>query len=323
MHESSTMDAKSSNASEGAQPAGDRPGRLRVWMLRGALALGALLAGVALLAALALRDNPARPAVGERRVASSGDAEIHYFVAGPAGVATPVVVVPSYARSGSDFNELVLALGAAGHRTIAMQPRGVDGSTLPSFDVDLHTYAADLLAVLDAEQIDEPLIIGHAYGNRIARAFASDYPDRVSSLVLLAAGGERPTPEKTTAAIARALFSIWPERTRREAVRYAFFAEESAVPDYWVSGWHPLAGIAQARAMAETPMEEWSTGGSASILVLEPAEDAAAGGGGEALRARFPERVRVIHVEGAGHALLPEQPEIVRRAVLAELEAAQ
>ncbi|MDP6978019.1 MAG: alpha/beta hydrolase [Myxococcota bacterium] len=275
-----------------------------------------LLLGAAGFVGYGLRDAPGRDAIGTPGRAQSGAAEITFYTNGPVqGVS--VVLIPSYSRPASDFNELVVALNSAGMRTIAVQPRGIGASTLPFRDVTYHTFANDVIAVLDAVGVTAPVhVIGHAYGNRVARTVASDHPDRVGRLVLLAAGGARPTPPETSASITKALFRWASEEERRQAVHHAFFAKGSDVPESWMRGWHPLAGIAQARAMAQTPLAEWTAGGRAPILVLEPAEDAAAAGGGELLREAHPERVRVVMVEGAGHALLPERPEFVAREVI-------
>ena len=45
-----------------------------------------------------------------------------------------------------------------------------------------------------------------------------------------------------------------------------------------------------------------------------------AGGGGDFLRSRFPDWVQVLSVPEAGHALLPEQPDLVLEAVLSLAE---
>jgi pimeloyl-ACP methyl ester carboxylesterase len=285
-----------------------------------AIAALAILGALALLAFVALRDNAARQAIGERRAAESDGGVINYFVGGPSG-GSLVALLPSYARSTSDFNELVTALHVAGHRTLAMQPRGIDGSSLPSLQTSLHTYAADLLAALTAEAVARPVVVvGHAYGNRIARTFATDFPERTRALVLLAAGGEDPTPPEMTQAISKALFGIHTDAVRREAIEFAFFAEGNTAPEHWLKGWYPRAGLAQARATAGTPFEEWGSGGNAPILVLQPGEDAVAAAGGEKLAHRFPTRVRLVTIAGAGHALLPEQPEAVQRAIVDYLE---
>jgi pimeloyl-ACP methyl ester carboxylesterase len=289
----------------------------------GGAVVGLLVAIVVSAAFFALRDSPAREASGQPKRTMSGRAEIAYFTGGPEGAAR-MMLLPSYARSVSDFNELASILHSAGYQTLAIQPRGVDGSSLPSFDTSLHTLAGDVAAVLDSEKVSDPVyIIGHAYGNRVARTVASDYPDRVAGLVLLAAGGARPTPPETGQAISRVLFGIGSSLSREEAVKFAFFAKDSTVLDYWLRSWYPRAGLAQARAISNTPLDEWSSGGMAPILVLEPSEDAAAAGAGAVLSQQYPDRVRVVEVNGAGHALLPERLEFVAQEVVAYLGGAQ
>ena len=282
------------------------------------LAVGGLIAvaAAAILYCVALRDNPARSAAGEARQAASGEARIEYRASGP-DTGTAVLLFPSFARSAADFNELVADLSQAGFRTLAVQPRGVEGSTLPSGDLTYHTYAGDLAAVLDAEGVREPAhVIGHAFGNRIARTFATDHPERTRALVLLAAGGAEPTPPAVSEAIGRAMVSAYPDETRREAIAFAFFAEGNPVDADWMRGWYPEAGLAEQKATTLTPYEEWGDAGSARILVLQPAEDTAAASGGRLLREAHPDRVELVHMEGAGHAILPERPAFVSAETL-------
>ena len=318
--------------------------------LKFGLGLIALLLALSLAAGFAaLRDNRARPAAGVSRIVPSGEAEIEYLVgeplrpaassgSGPAGslvsgepAATPpgeptaaprtVVLLASYARSASDFNELAAALNAGGYRTITMQPRGMEGSSLPDLDPTLATYAADLAAILDAEEPTRPVaVVGHAFGNRIARAFSAAQPERVHQLILLAAGGEAPTPESARSALLKAVFQIFPDRVRREAIAYAFFAKGREVPEMWMRGWYPMAALAQANATAQSPPETWADAGKAPMLILEPEQDAVARGAGERIRARFPERVQLEIVPDAGHAILNERPRFVRERILRELE---
>lgn len=288
------------------------------------IALILLISTVGVLLYLALADNQARPAVGERNVAFSEGVQIHYFTSGSVDH-TPVVLLPSYARSASDFNELVVALTRAGYRTLAIQPRGIDRSELPELDLTYHDLAADIVAVLEAEKIQKSVsIVAHAFGNRVARTFATDYPTLSHQLILLAAGGEVPTPADVSSAIMKVVFGIFPEGQRREAVAFAFFAKGSKVPEYWVNGWYPLAGLAQGNATAASTTEAtnplWAEGGNDQIVILQPSEDVAAEHGAASLLERFPERVSVHLVEDAGHAILPEQPELVASLIIGALK---
>ena len=270
---------------------------------------------LAILVVVAFGDTPARPAVGEARWATLGEATLHYHASGPAS-GDVVVFFPSFARSAADFNELVEALVRAGFRTLALQPRGVEGSTLPSGDPTYRLYAGDLAAMLDAEEIDEPVhVLGHAYGNRIARTFATEYPQRTRSVVLLAAGGAVPTPPDVSNAIGRAMLAATPASMRRDAVGFAFFAEGNEVSEDWLRGWYPRAGLAEQKAVGAMPYEAWGHAGRAPILVLQPESDKAAAEGGRMLKDAFPDRVELVVVPGAGHALLPERPTMVAREV--------
>ena len=84
-------------------------------------------------------------------------------------------------------------------------------------------------------------------------------------------------------------------------------------------GWYPRAGLAQGRATASTPLPQWSSGGSAPMLVVQPANDAAAPDGGEKLKRLYPDRVTTLNLENAGHASLPEQGAAIARIVLGHL----
>lgn len=274
------------------------------------------VAAAAILYPMALRDNPARAATGEARQTSSGDATIEYRAHGPT-TGTAVLLFPSFARSAADFNELVLDLSQAGFRTLAVQPRGVEGSTLPSGDFTYHTYAGDMAAVLDAEGVTQPaFVLGHAFGNRIARTFAADYPGRTRGVVLFAAGGVEPTPPEMGDAIGKAMIRDYPEETRREAIAFAFFADGNAVGEDWMRGWYPEAGLAEQTATILTPYKEWGDAGTAPILVLQPSEDDVAVNGGRLLKEAHPDRVELVIVERAGHAILPERPEQISAETL-------
>ncbi len=273
-----------------------------------------------LLSAVILLDNPARPVVGQPLLAVNQGIDVRYYISGPDN-AEVVVLLASFARSGSDFNELVDRVNRAGYRALILQARGIDGTGLPGYNVTLFDYANDLAAVLNQEKLRAPVtLVGHAFGNRIARAFASRYPARVRSLILLAAGDSGP-PADVRNDVFKILVRILPDSVRSEALHRAFFAPGNHAPNYWMSGWYPRAGLAQGRATASTPLAQWSSGGTAPMLVVQPAQDAAAPDGAEKLKLLHPDRVTVVNLENAGHAILPEQPEEIARIVLGHLDS--
>ena len=72
----------------------------------------------------------------------------------------------------------------------------------------------------------------------------------------------------------------------------------------------------QGAAVRRTPTDDWWSGGGAPMLVVQGLDDRIAPpANGRALR---DERVNttLIELDGAGHALLPEQPDAIGAAVL-------
>lgn len=291
------------------------------------LALAALSTAIAASLFVAHQVNGAgtRQALGKQRVAGREAQSVGYYDHGQ-GQGPPVVLLASLARSVSDFNELVDALSGAGFRTLAVESRGI-GQTAgggPFAAGSLHELGRDVLIVLrDAgipadQRVD---VIGHAFGNRVARILATDHPERVRSLTLIAAGGHAPVEPQVGRAMVVSTLSFLPWIVREPALRAAFFAPENEIPEWWQTGWWFWGGVGQAAAAAATRPSEFWRGGDAPMLVIQAENDtlAPASQSGDLLAAEFPERVRLVRIPSAGHALLPEHPELIRDATLAFL----
>lgn len=236
-----------------------------------------------------------------------------------------VVLLPSLGRGASDFDDLAARIAAAGHRTAAVNPRGIGNSKGPE-PHSLGDYARDVFETIKAlqpprarEPIKPVVLIGHAYGNRLARAVAAKYPEAVSRLVLLASGGQI----AMAPAINKALNDVFDPALSPEAhiaaVRTAFFAPGND-PEVWRDGWYGAVARQQQTAVRNSPPDTWVAGGNKPIHIIQAAQDAVAPpANAEALRAAHPDRVEVAVLENAGHAMLPEQPDRLARLVLERL----
>lgn len=162
-------------------------------------------------------------------------------------------------------------------------------------------------------------LVGHAFGNRVARVTATEHPDAVESVILLACGGAvRPQPDD--AAALQAVFDIDLDADAHlAAVDRAFFADGNDA-SVWADGWHPLVAFRQGVATESLDVAYWWDAGTAPVLVVQPVNDViAVAANALDVVERLGDRARLVTVPNAGHALLPEQPAATFTAVLAWL----
>ncbi len=265
-----------------------------------------------------LSNVPPRPSVGEATTLVSGDETRGYYIS---GTGPSVVLLASLGRAASDFNELVASLNQAGYRTIAIDPPGIGDSTLMDAEgMTGHDLADGVHEIVEKEVTagEQIVVLGHAFGNRIARTYAADYPERVAATVLVAAGGKVAIDPKAAEALRSTFLTFMPDWWRRPKVRYAFFSGDNEIPDYWMGGWSTGTAQLQGHTTRTTPSSDFWGGGMAPMLVVQAMDDTIAPPEHTAvlLKEEFGDRVTVAEIENAGHALLPEQPEQVAEAIL-------
>ncbi|HEX6060350.1 MAG TPA: alpha/beta hydrolase [Gemmatimonadaceae bacterium] len=234
----------------------------------------------------------------------------------------PAVLVPGWACSAYVFHANVGAVLASGHRVVIVEPRGLGASSKPRARGD---YAASalvrhLLAALDALALDRVALVGLSMGGGLTLRLALAAPERVTRLVLfdpagigripLAALGRLPAAGALARLLARlpsavhraivalGMWSIYGDasRVRREDVEE--FRALAELPGYYEAqaamlreyDWRPIAPEALAALRAPTLLVR----GTRDRLVL--VRDL------EALRRSLPPSVRLLPVDGAGHA---------------------
>jgi pimeloyl-ACP methyl ester carboxylesterase len=232
------------------------------------------------------------------------------------GSGAPVVLLANAGCSTGYFDHLASVLVTGGFQTISINMRGVGGSRGSLDSATLHDLAGDVAGVIKAIGCGPVHLVGHAFGNRIARCVAADQPSLVRSVTLLAAGGliGPSTPLGTGLRNATQAKMNGSDCVTTLGARWLSPASDPKVLEQ-VECW-PAVHIAHLATSGNVPLEDWWSAGTAPLLVIQGLDDEAAPpGNGHALREQFGERVRVIDLPRAGHFLLLEQPEAVTHAI--------
>jgi pimeloyl-ACP methyl ester carboxylesterase len=250
-----------------------------------------------------------------RTIIQHGDVRIEILAQGDG---PRIVLLPSLGRGAQDFDRIAERLAQAGYRVLRPQPRGIGRSEGPLTGIDLHDYAADVAAVIEHESKGPAFVVGHAFGNRVARMLATDRPELVRAIALVAANiGKAPSPPQVRAAIRDSADPSLPDAERLAALRFAFFAPGND-PGAWLDGWYPDVLAAQRVAGDRTSRDEDFAGGRSPILYLRAGHDPLAHvEDAEAYKAQFGARVTIVVIARASHAVIAEQPDAVSDALIA------
>lgn len=236
-----------------------------------------------------------------------------------------IVILPSLGRSGRDYDKVADYLQADGFRVVRPEPRGIGKSKGPMENLSVHDFARDVAAVVDHENKGPVVVVGHAWGNFPARMLATDRPDLVRGVVLAAASAgkvpagstEKPIGPEMRQAIDGAGDMRLSEAQRLTYLRKAFFAKGND-PTVWLGGWHEETHEAEGHARNITPVDDYFAAGNAPILDLQGEEDAVAPRRfSGVLKGMLGDRVQVVVLKHAGHAMAPEQPEAMADAISA------
>ncbi|MEU6404188.1 alpha/beta hydrolase [Streptomyces sp. NPDC046985] len=234
------------------------------------------------------------------------------------GAGPPVALLPSYGRDGTaDFDDFAGHVAADGYTVIRPQPRGAAGSTGVTSDVSLTDLGADVASALRATAHAPAVLLGHAFGNIVARVVATTWPESVHAVGLLAASGSRPPPDiAETPAIAGDVTA--PEAVRLDALRRGFFAPGHD-PHPWLAGWYPDVLAMEVAAAPRGDLRKnafWNAGTARLVEVIPEFDPFKPRDQWLELREENGGRVTTRIVAGAGHALFPEEPTGVLDALL-------
>jgi pimeloyl-ACP methyl ester carboxylesterase len=256
-----------------------------------------------------------KAAAPTRIMVTRGDAHLEVLTQGNGPA---IVLLPSLGRGATDFDPIAERLAGGGYRVLRPQPRGIGRSTGPWTSVKLEDLAADIAAVIEHDKCGPAFVVGHAFGNRVARTLATLRPDVVRGVGLIAANvGRNPSPPDVRAAIRMSADLRAPADERIKALQFVFFAPGSDA-SVWLGGWYPEVLAAQRIAGDLTPRELDYAAGSAPVLYIQPSHDPLARhDDAEEYKKALGDRVTVVVIANSAHAVIVEQPAAVSDALIA------
>jgi pimeloyl-ACP methyl ester carboxylesterase len=172
--------------------------------------------------------------------ADIGGMRLHYLER--AGEAGPIVFLHGLSANAHCFDYITETALSTRFRVLALDLRGRGASDKPLTGYSIEEHAADVIAWLDALQIDNVILAGHSYGGFLASFLAVHYSARVSRLVLLDIADSAVRSPRVAALLRPSLARLtlsWPSRGEYlEAMRATPFltaAWDSALERYYGS----------------------------------------------------------------------------------------
>ena len=249
----------------------------------------------------------------------NGDTAIETYVQGSG---PSVVMLPSYGRDGGDdFDATATRIAAAGYLVVRPQFRGTAGSSGPLDGVTMKDLCQDVATAVREFASGPSVVLGHAFGNIVARGVALYFPNRVTAIGLLAASSSAP-PHDVGITPFQAGDLDAPEADRLAALQRGFFAPGHDARA-WLSGWYPATLAMEKRTVPQGDLSKsdlWGGGNSPILEVIPEFDPFKPRAQWTELRDQFGSRVTTRIVAGASHALFPEQPDGLLEAIMPWLQ---
>jgi aminoacrylate hydrolase len=109
-----------------------------------------------------------------------GDAELYYEIHGSGD---PLVLVTGLGGNAS-YWALQVPMFAKDFKVVVYDHRGSGRSTMSPISYSVDQMTADVVALMDALEIERAHFVGHSLGGAIAQVMAIEHPDRMRSLVI-------------------------------------------------------------------------------------------------------------------------------------------
>ncbi|RDL49236.1 Soluble epoxide hydrolase [Ensifer sp. M14] len=288
-------------------------------------------------AAPALADIKPYPATFTAENVATNGTTLHVRVGGSGPT---IVLLHGYGETGDMWVPLAAEL-ARDHRVIVPDLRGMGLSEKPTTGYDKKNEAQDIAGVLDALKADKVDVVAHDIGNMVGYAFAAQYPDRTTKLVLMDAPlpGIGPWDEILKSPLLWHFRFGGPDMERLVAGRERiyldrFWNEFSADPTKWneASRQHYAklyaqpgamrAGFAQFAAFDQDVIDNqgFLKQGKLRMPVLAVGGEKSFGPTMAVVARAAADNVTEVVIPASGHWLMEEQPEATAKAIRSFLD---
>jgi pimeloyl-ACP methyl ester carboxylesterase len=225
------------------------------------------------------------------------------------------------------WGERAMGLPTLG-RVVRFDPRGVGASGDGPAPFSLGDVAADARALLDHLRIERAILVGHAWGGRVAQVFARDYPERSAALIVCSTGGHIPATgleadrEAMAAAERAGDRAAWDAAAARVYCAPGLHDRDPALAsellDHLWQGRRSSARIAAASRLTPSATY-WGTARCPALLLYGRHDRQATEANARDLHAHLPD-ARLVFIEDAAHLVVREQPERILAEVRRFLE---
>lgn len=242
--------------------------------------------------------------------------------------APPIILIPGWACSAWVFHETLAPLAAAGFHAIAVDLKGHGLSDKPHDPAEyrLHSMRDHVLGIMDALGLPRASLVGHSMGGAIACQVAALSPDRITALAMVAPVGftgvrgmmlfKALTPQfaipllsrLATRTLVRVMLNVVYGSLRRPTSRdVSEFWAPAQFADFTRAMRHMLHEFTWDTPFPKLEVPWMTIVGSRDVL--SPVGDAGRYKGTDG-------KAPVIVIEGAGHVIFDEAPEVVNPALI-------
>lgn len=196
-----------------------------------------------------------------------------------AGDGPAIVLIPGGTMSAGDWRDAGYVDALVGsHRVVSVDPLGLGQSDKPH-DPDVYRLpdvAADIVAVMDAANVDRAVLWGYSYGGSVVGAVAVRYPERVSGVIFhdgLPVFGPDDAPDPDAEALMKGDWSrLWdgPSFTFSEADRRydEDFNDPRAIGAMWLGERRSGSTVDLARTRAPSLVMKGRKAGAAATAAF-------------------------------------------------------